>query len=306
MDLKKKIWIAGGDGLVGRRLVQLLDKSKYDIEVLSRKKRPNNTPSLKYIYWQPENATISSESKPDIIINLAGAGIADARWTHKRKKQLIDSRVLSGKAIFQYLSDRNHSPEVYIGASAVGYYGNQGDSELYENSPSGVGFMAECCNLWEKNSAEAAKLCDRVVTLRIGIVLSMLGGALPKMLMTHRLGIFNYFGSGSQYYPWIHIDDLCRVVVNAVENKIYQGIFNAVAPDQITHKNFMKAIISKVFSRGILLPVPAWILKILLGEMSDVVLNSNRVIPQNLTKIGFKFDFNDVGDAVKDVFFKKI
>jgi uncharacterized protein (TIGR01777 family) len=300
-EQKKIIWLAGGDGLVGRRFAEIIDQSQYRLVVLTRKKKNAESDFLSYAQWDTNVQKIYHAPAPDIIINLAGAGIADQRWTSRRKKEIVDSRVNSAGTIETYLRENNHYPELYLSASAVGYYGDQGSRPLTESDPPGSEFMSECCELWERAASETAKLCRRSVILRIGIVLTMKGGALPKMLMTRKAGIFNYFGNGAQYYPWIHIDDLCRMMVAAIEDESFEGVINAVSPQEISNKNMMKEIMKTNGFYGILLPAPAFVLKILLGEMSKVVLNSNRVKPERLLAKGFRFKFVKAGEAVKDL-----
>lgn len=300
-DSKQIVLIAGGSGLVGKKLIQMLDKTKYRIIILSRVPKINKDHEIEYAKWDPENHSISDIPKPDYIINLAGAGIADSWWTKSRKKELISSRVDSADTIKEYLKSHEIKPSSYISASAVGYYGNRGNELLTEESRAGEEFLSQCCGEWEKSAKGAGNLCSRTVILRIGIVLSLDGGALPKMLMTKQLGIYNYFGQGRQYYPWIHIDDLCRMFIECMVNPSYRGVFNAVAPQQITHKEMMKEIISDNGFKGVLLPAPSFSLRLLLGEMASVVLNSNRVSAQKVTNTGFKFNYTWVGKAVSSL-----
>ncbi len=298
---KQVVLIAGGSGLVGKKLIELLDKDKYQIVILSRtSKKPVNI-ELQYAIWDTEKLFIEPIPNPDHIINLAGAGIADQWWTKNRKKELISSRVESANTIKEYLKNHDLKPSTYISASAVGYYGDRGNELLAEDSIAGDDFLSECCIKWEKAASDVANLCRRMVLLRIGIVLTLEGGALPKMLLTKQLGIFNYFGNGRQYCPWIHIDDLCRMIIQCIENPSYNGIYNAVAPQQITNKDMMKEIMDDNGMKGVLLPAPSFSLRILLGEMADVVLNSTRVSATKVVNTGFKFNHTWVGKAVSSL-----
>lgn len=303
---KEIILIAGGTGLVGNALVKAIDKQKYDIVLLSRTSKKSDNEGIKYVEWSPASCTIEKCPEPDYIINLAGAGIADQRWTESRKKELVLSRVNSAKTLKNFIYTLNKKPKVYVSASAVGFYGHRGDELLSESSTSGDEFMSECCIAWEKSANDAGKLCDRTVILRIGIVLSTLGGALPKMLMTKNLGVLNYFGSGNQYYPWIHIEDLVNLILTAMESSSFLGVYNAVAPDEVTNKGMMASIKEKLDIAGFLLPAPTFALRIALGEMANVVLNSNRVVSERLPSSGFTFLFRNSGDAVKDVVARNI
>ena len=235
--MKQSILIAGGSGLVGSRLIELLDKEKFDIHILSRS--PKTREGITYHSWDFSTMSIDEDAvKVDYIINLNGAGIADERWTNKRKQLLISSRVKSAELIQKALEKTNHRPKAYLSASAVGFYGDRGNEELYETSPVGSGFMAECCQLWEQSAQKLKGLVDRLVINRIGIVLSTKGGALPKVLMTKSIGLYNYFGNGQQYYSWIHIDDLCKVFLSQMHDDTMKGIYNAVSPDPLTNKQF--------------------------------------------------------------------
>ena len=303
--MKETILIAGGTGLVGSRLLELIDYTKYTVHILSRKKK-KDTENINYFTWDFNTMEIEEGAvQADYIINFTGAGIADARWTSARKKLLINSRIDSARLIKKGLEKSKHRPKAYISASAIGYYGDRGSEKLTEDSPVGGGFMAECCNLWEDSALELKSLVDRLVINRIGIVLSTKGGALPKILMTKVVGIYNYFGSGSQYYSWIHIDDLCRIFLKNVSDDTMVGVYNTVAPKPITNKEFTVEI--KDALGGIAaLPAPKFGLRLLLGEMADVVLNSNRVYPDRLEDTKFHYDYSDLGLSVKDLVNREI
>jgi len=303
---KETILIAGGTGLVGNALLKAIDTSKYHVVLLSRSPKKSNLPHVMYVTWSPSAGTLEKCPEPDYIINLAGAGIADERWTEDRKNELVKSRVDSAKTLQSFIATLEKKPKVYVSASAEGFYGHRGNERLTESSPAGNEFMSECCVAWEKSASDAAGLCERKVILRIGIVLSTLGGALPKMLMTKNLGVLNYFGSGDQYYPWIHIDDLVRLILTTMESEVFSGIYNAVAPDEVTNKGMMTSIKEKLNIFGLLLPAPTFALRIALGEMANVILNSNRVISERLPSTGFSFKFSNSGDAVRDLTERKI
>jgi uncharacterized protein len=297
MNNKQIVWIAGGDGLVGNHLLTVIDTNKYDIYIISRKSPKNS----QFIQWDTEKKVIYSDQKPNHIINLAGAGIADARWTHSRKQILISSRVDSALTLKSYFQEKGIHPDTYISASAVGYYGDQKDKILTESSQPGNEFMSDCCVVWENAATDTGSLCQKTVLLRIGIVLSTRDGALPKMLMTKAAGVYNYFGYGSQYHPWVHIDDLAKMIIFAMESPEVSGIYNAAAPQQITNKEMMREIMTALDSKGILLPAPSFGLRILLGEMANVVLNSNRVDVQKMLDTCFKFQYVTCGEAVRDL-----
>jgi len=303
---KQTLLIAGGDGLVGQHLVNIIDKSKYHVIILSRKKKISHQAGVEYAVWDTDKRTIDDIPKPDHIVNLAGAGIADRRWTDQRKTELIESRVKSAETIKNYLNLHNIHPETYVSASAVGYYGDRGPEILTENSVPGNEFLSECCVAWEKAAWDTGALCSRTIILRIGLVISSVGGALPKMLMTKKLGIFNYFGKGDQYYPWIHITDLSRLCIESIENQELNGVYNAVAPQQLTNKEMMKEIMEDGEMKGLLLPAPVFSLRWMLGEMANVVLNSDRILTDRMLHVGFNFEHKKAGEAVVHVLQKNI
>jgi uncharacterized protein (TIGR01777 family) len=303
--MKETILIAGGTGLVGRRILEMIDYNKYTVNILSRKKK-KDTENINYFTWDLNNMEIEEGAvHADYIINLTGAGIADSRWTDDRKKLLISSRVNSAELIKKKLEQSGHKPKAYISASAIGYYGDRGSEKLIESSSVGKGFLADCCKRWEDSANELYTLVDRLVINRIGIVLSTKGGALPKILMTKSVGVYNYFGSGSQYYSWIHIDDLCRIFLRNITDDSMSGIYNAVAPKPITNKEFTVGI-KNALGGKVALPAPKFGLRLLLGEMADVVLNSNRVHPGRLVDDKFHYDYSDLGLATKDLVQRKI
>ncbi len=306
MTLRKHILIAGGTGLVGKRLLHFLPSDQYDITLLSRNPQ-NRQDGIATAKWDPNSDYIDPKIKPaDIIINLAGEGIADKLWTKKRKNQLIDSRVNSTELLNKWIQSQDQKPELYLSASAVGYYGHRGEECLTEKSASGSEFLSQCCRFWEDAAFKVKPYVSRVVILRIGIVLSTAGGALPKMLMTRFSGFLSCFGSGQQYYPWIHLDDLCHLISEAINNNTFDGVYNAVAPQEISQKAMMQEIAGALGLFKIIIPIPAFLLKIGMGEMSKVVLNSNRVIPERLMSKGFGFRFTACGTAVKDLLERKI
>jgi len=265
--MTRRVLIAGGSGLIGSRLTELLVEQGYHIHILSRKKRPN-TKTTSYFQWDFSAMTIDSEAVDvDYIINLTGAGIADARWTEKRKELLMSSRTNAAKLILQAIQKSSSKPKAYVSASAVGFYGDRAAEVLTESSAPGEGFMADCCVAWENAAQSLASVVDRLVINRIGIVLSKNGGALPKILMTKP--VYTYFGDGKQYYPWIHIDDVCQIFIDSMEDSSRSGIYNA-------------------------------------GQMANVVLNSNNVVPQRLQAAGYQWQFADLGDAVKDIMDRKV
>ena len=301
----KTVLIAGGSGLVGTRITQLLNPNKYHINILTRSPKPPKG-NITYHHWDIEKGIIDDHAlDAQYLINLTGAGIADARWTEKRKKLLIDSRVDSTLLIHSAMKKANRKFDVAVSASAIGYYGDQGDTILDENSNPGDEFLSTCCMLWEDASEKLSEIAKHNKILRVGLVLSTTGGALPKVLMTKSLKLFNYFGNGKQYYSWIHIDDISRMFLHLLNDPGGFEIYNGVVPRPLTNKKFTEEVRDGA-GGGLVLPAPSFGLKLALGEMSNVVLNSNRVIPKNFIDEDFKFKFPDLKEAVKDLLNREI
>ena len=298
-----KVLIAGGTGLVGTRLSQLLNEKGYEVVHLSRKKDT----SAKYLtyQWDTTKGSIEAGAFEGVthIINMAGAGIADRLWTKARKKLLIESRTQTTALLAKYIAQLAQKPKVYVSAAAIGIYGDRGDETLTESSEIGKdGFMVKCCEEWEQAiQALANKTNVRTVTLRIGIVLSTKGGALPKMLLPLKFFTASYFGDGQQWYSWVHIDDVCNMFIKAMETDTMEGIYNATTPNPLTNKDLTKRMVKALGKRALVIPAPTATLRIGMGEMADVVLNSNKVLPQRLQKLGFSFQFPTFEEAVKDV-----
>ena len=241
----------------------------------------------------------------DHIIHLAGAGVADKRWTKQRKKEIRDSRVDSSRLLADKLKG-NDRVKSFIGASAVGYYGTRGDQWLAEDAAPGEGFLSDICVEWEEETKKVSESCDCALSLmRIGIVLSYKGGALPKLSMPVKMGIGAYLGNGKQYYPWIHIDDLCKMFIFAMEHKL-EGVYNATAPDPVTNKNLVKTIAFVLKRPFIPAPGPAFILRTVMGEMATMLLNSQRTKADAITGKGFAFEHTELDTALKDIFRRKV
>ena len=302
----KNILIAGGTGLVGNRLSQLLRGQGYTVFHLSR--RENLKAEFPAYAWDVEKQTIDLKAiqQADYIINLAGSGIADKRWTAARKKDIIESRVHAALLLKHALDNTLHHVKAYISASAMGFYGDRDNELLDENAEQGTGFLAECTSIWENAIAEVAKTGIRTVAFRIGVVMSTKGGALQKMLIPFMFRLGVYFGNGKQWYSWIHIDDLCGMFIWAIENEKATGVYNAVAPTPLSNYD-LTAAISKAKGGGYLLvPVPAFALRIGMGEMTDAVLNSTHCVSQKIENQGFIFKFPEAVAAFKDLFERKI
>lgn len=297
----KNILIAGGTGLVGTKLSHLLRGQGYHVAHLSRHADPQA--EFPTFAWQPDKGIYDKKAfeNIDAIINLAGAGIVDKRWTAARKKIIIESRTLSNTLIAKFLNEEKHQVKAYISASAIGFYADRGAELMTEKNTAGKGFLAESTIAWENAIDEVRKTGVRTVVLRIGIVLSTEGGALPEMLkpFVARTGV--YFGNGEQFLSWIHIDDLCRMFQLALEQDKMRGIFNAVAPNPMTNYAFTQTIAEAKGGGYLMLPAPAFTLRLAMGEMADTVLGSTNVSSQKIENQGFTFVYTDALSALKSL-----
>lgn len=297
----KKILITGASGLVGTELKKHLLTKGYEVNTLSRKNtnEPNN-----YV-WDIFKGEIDSNclNNVDSVIHLAGEPVADKKWTDEQKKLIIDSRVKSTELLYSAIkSSKNHNIKSFISASAVGFYGDCGDEILTESSPNGFGFLAECCKLWEQAVDEGKKLNLRIVKLRTGIVISKHGGALPQLALPVKLFAGAAIGTGKQWTPWLHNDDIVEMYNEAVENLKMEGSFNACAPFPVTNIGLTKAIAKQLHRPFWPIKVPKAVIKLLLGERIEAVLMSNNCSAQKLLDVGFKFKFTRVEDALKDIY----
>ena len=293
----KTILITGASGLIGSHLKDLLQSKGYTTISLSRKKSVDES----VYFWNISENYIDpiAIKKADFIIHLAGAGIADERWTKNRKKILLESRVKTTQLLFDKINEYNPSIEGLIAASGIGYYGTITCDEIFtEESPCGKDFLAEICAQWEMESLKFQKEQIRTVIFRTGIVLTSHGGALAKISWPIRHGIGAFLGKGIQYMPWIHIDDLCRLYLFAIENKKIKGIFNAIAPNHITNKEFTTTLAKKLDRKIWLPPVPSWLLKLFYGEMSDILLKGSRISEQKISNTGFEFNYKELMNAL--------
>lgn len=304
--MKSTILIAGGSGLIGSRLVEYLGED-YQFHVLSRSNR-KDTNNIKYFKWDTAKQEIEKGALADVqaIINLAGAGIADKRWTKNRKQELLASRVDSVVTLKKAIEKSNNPQPLYIAASAVGYYGNQGDKKLNEENTYGTGFLSEVTQKWEAAHHSILENFERSIILRIGIVLSTKGGALKEMLKPAALGIYGYFGNGKAYYSWIHIDDICKMISAVLVDTKYSGIYNATAPEPLTIKELTQAVKKAKEKFGLVVPVPTLALKLAMGEMSQMLTDSMRVVPARLLSEGFQFTHTEPVTSIKDILERKV
>lgn len=299
----QKVLITGGTGLIGKRLTELLLQKGYEVAYLSRKKI--SISSVEVFEWDISKHYMDEKSLENVsyLIHLAGAGVAEKRWTEDRKKTIISSRTDSIILIARKLRELNIRPKALISASGSSFYGEDtGDIRHSEASPAGSDFLSKVTVEWEKAADSIADLDVRTVKLRTGVVLSNQGGAIPKIALPARFGFGAPLGSGQQWMSWIHIDDICRMYIEAMENDLWQGAYNAVTESPVTNEELTKKI-CKVLGTPQWLPnVPAFALKLAFGEMSGVVLGSSYLVNQRVaTETGFRYEYPEIGAALQEV-----
>jgi uncharacterized protein (TIGR01777 family) len=298
----KHILITGGSGLIGKALTKELLKKGYGVSHLSRE--PGNNPQVTTFLWDIGKSEIDEHciDGVDMVVHLAGAGIADKRWTDNRKKEIINSRTKSIGLIYRLIKNKPNKISTVISASATGYYGNRGNELLTEESQPGNDFLSECCIEWEKAVDEGLSMGLRILKFRTGVVLDEKGGALPQMAMPVKLGFGSPYGSGKQWVSWIHWQDVVDLYLYGIENTNLSGVYNMAAPLPVTNKQLMQAI-AKQLRKPLWLPnIPAFVFKLLLGEMSLVVLSSTRVSSKKIESYGYNFKYPDLENALTEIY----
>lgn len=298
--MKEIVLITGASGAIARTLSKKLE-NEYSIRFLTRKKEAGNE-----FEWDLENQIVDENAFENVshIIHLAGANISEKRWTEDRKKELISSRVDSAKLILNTLKKKNLKLKSFISASGINYYGTKTTDKVFtENDASGNDFLSEVVVVWEKGADEfkVENIAERVVKIRTAVVLSKTEGALEKMMTPIKFGIGSPLGSGKQYMPWIHIDDICSIYEFALKNPEVEGAFNASAPQHTTNENLTK-LIAQVLKKPLFMPnVQAFILKLIFGELADALLEGSRASSEKIQKAGFQFKFPDLKMALEDL-----
>ena len=297
-----KVLITGGSGLLGSSLTQKLLSENIEVVHLTREKNSKN--DVKNYLWNWGKNEIDERCFNGIthIIHLAGAGIAEKAWTQKRKNTIVKSRVLTARLLHSKIESLNIDLKAFISASAVGFYGAQvSEKEFNESDVSYEDFMGNCCKQWE-NAADLFIPISRVVKLRLGVILDKDFGALPRIARMIKNRIGSPLGTGSQYMPWIHIDDAVEIFYNAIRNNEYSGVYNAVSTENITNSILTKSV-GRVLNRKIWLPnVPSFILRFLYGEMSDTILKGVKVSNKKIKDAGFKFKYEKIEDALREIY----
>ncbi len=299
-----RVLITGGSGLIGRALAANLVRDGNEVIILSR--RPGQITGLPAgvsARWWDSHKTERWNSLvdgTDAIINLAGENISSGRWTKERKRRILESRLNAGRAVIQAVEAAVHKPHIIIQASGIGFYGPCGDEEIMEETPPGHDFLARLAVDWEASTAPLEGIGIRRVIIRTGVVLSTAGGALPRLLLPFRFFAGGRLGGGRQWFPWIHIADEVGAIRFLMENKQAEGPFNLTAPSPLTNAQFSR-LLGQQLGRPTFMPIPAFILRLLFGEMATALLDGQRAIPQRLLQLGFTFQFPEAGSVLRDL-----
>lgn len=301
-----KIIVSGGTGFLGRPLVKRLLEANHSVVLLTR--NPSSARDLKHESIQVEQWDGKSVGTwaqqmdgADAVINLAGESIGGKRWSERQKGCILNSRLDATKTLVSAIAQAKKKPSVFISASAVGYYGNVESGDVTESHPRGNDFLSDVCEKWEQESGKAVPLGVRVVNTRTGVVLEKGGGALKKMLFPFKLFAGGPLGSGEQWFPWVHRDDLIEIILSILQNPALSGPVNVSAPESVTMKEFCTAL-GKAIHRPSWAPVPAFVLRAALGEMSLIVLTGQRVVPKKLQEAGYTFRYPKLETALQTIF----
>jgi uncharacterized protein (TIGR01777 family) len=297
-----KILITGATGLIGRAICRRLADEAHQLVVLSRRPEGAGIEGAKVFRWEPALGPPESGvwEGVDAVIHLAGEPVAASRWTDEQKRRIRDSRVIGTRHLLEGIKEATDRPKILVSGSAVGFYGNRGDEHLDERSAPGQGFLPDVCRQWESEALRGQAMGVRVVLVRTGVVLSTNGGALEKMLLPFKLGLGGRIGDGRQWFPWIHIDDIAGIFCHALFSAGLSGPVNGVAPGIVSNGEFTDAL-AAALRRPVIFSVPEFVLKIVMGEMAEVVLHSQRVIPRVAIDSGYRFRFQMLRPALRSL-----
>lgn len=295
------IVIAGGTGLIGQRLLERCRNDGHDIAVLSRSHRPPSG-SVQYLAWNGRDAGPWTEAldAADAVVNLSGASVAGGRWTTRRKQIIRESRVHATRAIVEALTRASRRPRVLVNASGVGYYGSVIEDAVTESHPPGEDFLATVCREWEDEARRAVAAGVRVAMLRSGMVLDAEGGALSKLVLPFRFFIGGPLGSGRQWLPWIHHEDMVGAILHIIATPGLAGPVNITSPDAVRMKEFC-AVLGRALRRPSWAPVPEFVLKVILGEMAGIILTGQHAVPEKLVASGYRHRFASLEGALREV-----
>ncbi|MES2828294.1 MAG: TIGR01777 family oxidoreductase [Bacteroidota bacterium] len=302
--MKHHILITGATGMIGKILTRHLMARGHSVAILARK--PIKVPGVQVYLWNVEKGEIDVKGLHGVttIVHLAGEGIADKKWTKERKQKIIDSRVDSTKLLYDAIASSGAPVKNFIASSAVGFYGDRADEVLTEDSAAGSGFLAKCCTLWETAVDRGVSLGLRVVKIRTGFVLGREGGALPALERPIRFFAGAPLGTGKQWVPWIHVDDIVGIFVNAIEDGYFSGAYNGSAPYPVTNKTLTKAIAGSIGRPLWPFNVPEKILEMILGKMSAVTTISTNTSAQKVLDAGYKFQYTRLEEALAQIYKK--
>ncbi|MGZ3950389.1 MAG: TIGR01777 family oxidoreductase [Flavisolibacter sp.] len=299
------VLITGGTGMIGNALTRVLVGRGYDVIILSRAKRRSERAHVSYAVWDLKNQVIDPEvvGEADYVVHLAGANVGEKRWTEQRKKEIVESRVKSGTLLVKAFKETPNKLKAVISASAMGYYGPDqqipNSHPFVESDPPFDDFLATTVVQWERSIEPVRELGKRLVLLRTGIVLSNEGGAYPEFKKPLRFGVASVLGTGKQIVSWIHIDDLVRMYIEAIENERWSGVYNSVSPNPVNNETLVGEIARQTKGLHVTAKVPSFILKAMLGEMSIEVLKSTTVSSRKAEEEGFRCLYPQISDAVK-------
>ncbi|MCL2589858.1 MAG: TIGR01777 family oxidoreductase [Betaproteobacteria bacterium] len=293
--MKETILITGANGLVARKFAEKYSEG-YALRFLTRKKFGKNE-----YEWDIEKEYVDEKALEgvDYVLHLAGTNVGEKRWTEKRKQEIFSSRVNSSQLLLSKLKENNHSLKAYISASGVGYYGNVPTDKIFtEEDGIGTDFLAKLCGKWEGVACEYLSISQRILIFRFGVVLSDNGGALLKLKMPIKYGLGANLGSGNSYFPWIHIDDLCKMIHFSIQQHDMNGVYNAVSPEVITMDEVNRNI-ARCMKKPFFMPnIPSCLVKLVLGEMSSLLLTGNKISAEKIIDAGFVFDYPTIGQAM--------
>lgn len=297
-----KILITGGTGLVGRKLQQELLGREHSLVLLTRNpEKYKSTDNVEYKKWNSINDSFPAEALQGVesIINLMGENLADKRWSPQQKEKLKNSRIIGTRKMVEAINNLNHPLKSFVSASAIGIYPVNQEETLDESTSHGEGFLANLCQEWEASTSNL-KTAERKVTIRIGVVLAKNGGALGKLIPLFKTGLGGPIGKGQQYMSWIHIADLVSLITHAVEDQSFNGVYNGTTSQPVTNLEFTKSL-AKAVHRPALFPAPPFMLKLAMGEMSSIILDSQKVISSRLAENKFQFKFPNIDGALQNI-----